>query len=371
MKLLTLLSFTLIFSNYGISQQSYNTIDINGVSREYYQYLPTAYDPQTESLPVLFTLHGIGGTALATSGYGLNGIADNERFIPVYLQGMTNGWGQTSWNNGTLLESNAEDLAFISNLLDSLNADPAVNIDMSRVYMTGISMGSIMTYNACRYMSDRIAAVVCHIGTMSTEDMNNFNPAYPVPTLHKHGTNDQTVPYDTNPLPSLSLVPETIEQLKITNGWQGDSTVTAIPDLASDGITVDKIVYNTTTPLELWRMNDAGHVLLFMPSNDTNSTDVTWEFLKQHTHPNPSTASQTAHEKIEFDLYPNPTSSELVFVHYNSFDTYSIYEASGKLIASDIPTTYHIDVTDLQNGLYIFEFRSKSGQIVRKRITKE
>lgn len=354
-----------------MAQQSYNTIDINGVSREYYQYLPSGYDPQSESLPVVFTLHGIGGTALATSGYGFNNRADNERFIPVYLQGMTNVWGQTSWNNGTLLQSDAEDLTFISNLLDSLNENPDINIDLSRIYMTGISMGSIMTYNACRYMSDRIAAVVCHIGTMSTEDLTNFNPAYPVPTLHKHGTTDQTVPYDSNPLPSLSLVPETIAQLKITNSWQGDSTVTTIPDLASDGITVDKIVYNTTTPLELWRMNNADHILLFKPLNDTNSTDVTWEFLKQHTHPNPSTANQSIYEKIEFDLYPNPVSTDLVFMHFDSFQSYSIFDASGKLLDENIKSTYLIDVRHLNNGVYIFEFTSKSGQIIRKKITKK
>lgn len=371
MKLLSTLFFILLISIGANGQQSYETIDINGVSREYYLYLPSGYDPQSESLPILFMLHGIGGTAQATSGYGLNTLANNERFIPVYLQGMNNGWGQSSWNNGTLLESNAEDLAFISNLLDSINANPAINIDLSRVYMSGISMGSIMTYNACRYMSDRIAAVVCHIGTMSTEDMNNFNPAYPVPTLHKHGTNDQTVPYDSNPLPSLSLVPETIEQLKTTNGWQGDSTVTTIPDLASDGITVDKIVYNCTTPLELWRMNNAEHVLLFMPTNDTNSTEVTWEFLKQHTHPNPSTANQTEFEKIDLDLYPNPTKSALIFVNFDEFSTFSIYSITGELIQKDLEASYTIDVSDLENGIYILQLKSLAGNVISKRIVKE
>ncbi|MEO9533313.1 MAG: PHB depolymerase family esterase [Crocinitomicaceae bacterium] len=371
MKKLGFLLLLALFSTNVFSQQTYETISINGVEREYYMYLPTGYDPGTEELPLLLMLHGIGGTALATSGYGMNQLADSERFIPVYLQGANNGWGQSAWNNGTLLASDAEDLAFISNVIDTINTDVNVNINMARVYMTGISMGSIMTYTACRYMSDRIAAVVCHIGTMSTEDMNNFTPAYPVPTLHKHGTDDQTVPYDSNPVPSLSLVPETIDQLKITNGWNGDSTVTTIPDLAADGITVDKIVYDCTTPLELWRMNDADHILLFEPNNDTNSTEVTWEFLKQYTHPNPSTSSIEKNKSVEAKLFPNPAKESLQFINHGEFQRIDIYSFDGKLIKEGLVPNALINIDFLEAGTYLFKLTNSKEQIAIQKIIVE
>jgi polyhydroxybutyrate depolymerase len=367
LSILTIASLT--FNSF--AQQTYETIDINGETREYYKYLPTGYDANTEELPLLFVLHGIGGTALATSAYGMNQLADTERFIPVYLQGANNQFGQSSWNNGTGLESQAEDLAFISNLLDSINNDPNVDINMSRVYMTGISMGSIMTYNVCRYMSDRIAAVVCHIGTMSTEDLTNFTPEYPVPTLHKHGTNDGTVPYAGTALPSLSLVQETINQLKISNGFQGDSTIIPLPDNASDGITIDKIVYNCTTPLELWRMNDADHILLFEPANDTNSTEVTWEFLKQYTHPNPSTAALEEDLKTQARIYPNPVNTDINFINHGDFKSYQIIGLDGRtLVETTIPTN-KIDVESLKAGTYILSLTDLNGRVSNQQFIKE
>lgn len=367
-KHITLVLF-LFVSLSSFNQQTYNTIDVNGISREYYQYLPTGYDPLTESLPVIFALHGIGGTASATSTYGLNQLANTERFIPIYLQGKVNSWNQTSWNNGIALQSDAEDLAFVSNLLDTLNTN--LSIDMSRIYMTGISMGAIMTYNVCRHMSDRIAAVVCHIGTMSTEDMNNFNPLFPVPTLHMHGTNDPTVPYNSNPVATLSLVPETIAKLKTTNGWNGDSTVTTIANNANDGITVDRIVYDCTTPLELWRMNDAGHVLLFEPMNDTGSVDVTWGFLKQFTHSSPAAAEISALDAIKPMIYPNPANDHLEFINYANYNSVAIYSIDGKLVLGDIKATGVINLDFLDAGTYLFEFSSnKDSKVVQKIIVQ-
>ena len=339
--------------------------------REYYQYLPSSYDPNTEELPLVFVLHGIGGTALSTAGFGMNVLADSERFIPIYLQGANNGFGQSSWNNGTGLESQAEDLAFISNLLDSINANPSIDVNMARVYMTGISMGSIMTYNACRYMSDRIAAAVCHIGTMSTEDLTNFTPEYPVPTLHKHGTNDGTVPYAGTALPTLSLVQETIDQLKISNGFQGDSTITAIPDNASDGITIDRIVYNCTTPVELWRMNDAGHVLLFEPSNDTNSTEVTWEFMKQFTHPNPSTASLKNENGTFARIYPNPASTEMNLINYADFKEIRIIGLDGRVLIEINEPISKVDLSDLKAGSYILNLIDINDRISVQQFIKD
>ena len=345
------------------SQQTHETININDVNREYYQYLPTGYDAQTEELPVVFILHGLGGTAQNTSTYGWNAIADTARYIAIYPQGLLNQYNQTAWNNGTLLASDGEDLAFISQLIDSLNADTDISIDLSRVYMTGISMGAIMTYRVSRYMSDRIAAVVCHIGTMSDIDLTNYNPAYPVPTLHKHGTEDQTVPYDTNKLASLSLVPQTIDQLKIINGWNGDSTVTTIPDNGSDNITVDRIVYNCSTPLELWRMNDADHILLFEAfGSDTNSTEVTWGFLQQFTHANPSAASVKELQVKTAKVFPNPTNGILNVVNYFDFETVAIYSVEGKFIERR-KTKSSFDLSHLDKGLYLLKFTDKN-QIV-------
>lgn len=359
MKHLALLTVLLSVSFHSWSQLSSESIEVNGVTRSYYQYLPTGYDPGTEQVPIVFLLHGIGGTAANCATYGLNPIADTARFIAIYPQGVSNG-SQTSWNNGTFLASNAEDVLFVSRLIDSLNND--YNINLARVYMSGISMGSIMTYTLCNQLSDRIAAAGCMIGTMSTTDYTSFAPTYPVPTIHSHGTADGTVPYNSGALPSLTLVPQTLEKLKTTNGFQGDSVITAIPDNAADGITIDKIVYNCTTPLEHWKWNNADHTLMYQPANDTTVLIYNWHFFYQFTHPNPSTASidHTAAPKVK--MYPNPSKGKLTIVNHDQFESLMVYSMDGQEQFKLTSLASEIDMSSLSPGSYILQFVDKSGR---------
>jgi polyhydroxybutyrate depolymerase len=346
-----ILLLTLIVGFNGISQQTFHNIDILGSSREYYKYLPTNFDSNTESLPLVIIMHGIGGTALQLTGGQYNPTADTARFIPVYLQGKLNAFNQASWNNGTLLGSTENDVLFISDLIDEMKVSH--NIDLTRVYVTGISMGSIMTYKAMRHLDDRIAAVSCHIGTMSNEEITNYSPTHKIPVQHIHGTLDTTVPYDTGALPSLSLVPETLTKLKTVNGWNGDSTITAIPDVAADGITIDKIVYDCTTPLEFWRMNDAGHIFLMPGVNDVSGVHVSWEFFYRFSHPNPSTASLN-NESTDFNIefYPNPASDKLFIKQFHNLVSIQIFDLNGKIVLSESNVSELLDVPNLPNGIY-------------------
>ena len=53
------------------AQQTNETINIGGINREYIQYLPVGFDATTESLPVVFVLHGLGdiNSAMEKSGF--------------------------------------------------------------------------------------------------------------------------------------------------------------------------------------------------------------------------------------------------------------------------------------------------------------
>lgn len=368
MKNLYPLFYLLILSNITFGQLTSESINVNGVTRSYYQYLPTGYDPGTEQVPIVFLLHGIGDQASNCATYGLNYIADTARFIAIYPQGESNG-SQTSWNNGTLLASSAEDVLFISRLIDSINTN--YNINLARVYVSGISMGSIMTYTLCNQLSDRIAAAACHIGTMSTSDYNSFSPTYPVPTLHSHGTADGTVPYEGTALPSLTLVPHTISKLKTTNGYQGDSTIYPVPDNVNDGITIDRIVYNCTTPLEHWKWYNGGHTLMYQPVNDTTTLMYTWIFFSQFTHPNPSTVSIHEEKNIQANFYPNPSKGVINLVNHEEFKSIEIYSLDGRLLMSKIQSTPVLDITELATGTYIFQFIQHSGARTTRRLVIE
>jgi poly(3-hydroxybutyrate) depolymerase len=353
---------TLIIGFNGISQQTFENIDISGSNREYYKYLPTNFDATTESLPLVIIMHGIGGTALQLTGGQYNLTADTARFIPVYLQGKLNAYNQTSWNNGTLLGSTEDDVLFISHIIDQMKQSH--DIDLSRVYVTGISMGSIMTYKAMRHLDDRIAAVSCHIGTMSTEEITDYAPTHVIPVQHIHGTLDTTVPYDSAPFPSLSLVPETITKLKTVNGWNGDSTVTAIPDIVADGITIDKIVYDCATPLEFWRMNDAAHIFLLPGINDVSGVHVSWEFFYRFSHSNPSPSSASiANKTTEFNVefYPNPATDKLFIKRFHNLESISIFDVNGKIVLTETNVSELLDVNSLSNGIYSIKATNLDG----------
>ena len=371
MKELAITLILISFSFSSLAQLTTEEIDIDGVERTYLQYLPTGFDPSTEDLPVVFILHGLGGTAAGmTTGGEMNAIADTARFIPLYLQGLPNLFGQNAWNNGTAAGSSANDILFISSLLDSINAHYSVNLD--RVYMMGISMGSIMTYHACNYLSDRIAAVACHIGTMSDADADDFAPLYPVPTMHIHGTADDVVPYDGAALPTLSLIPKTIETLKVSHGFTGDSTITNIPDNAADGVTIEKIEYEATTHFELWKMTDAGHIFLIPGVNDTSGYVISWHFFNQFTHPSPSSLGTDIDYHLGIELFPNPTADQIFIKSDEVLENIEIYSVNGTIVQTQATLNIgeSIDVSNLDNGYYFFKATTKSGITYRTNFAK-
>lgn len=351
----------LAISTISWSQQTNETIDIGGVTRDYIQYLPVGFDPVAESLPVVFCLHGVGDNAQNMSNIGFNQIGDTARFISVYPQGLNNTLGQTSWANGTiLLSSTANDLGFFHAMMNDLILNQ--NADPSRIYVSGFSMGSIMSYKLACEMNERVAAIGTMSGTMSTEDLTNCVPSYVTPVIHFHGTMDATVPYDAGALPSLSLVPETIDFWTTAHSCGLTSDSTQIPDTASDGYTVDKFVYQGCTPnnsVEFWRINGGDHEYFYQPVNDFTEAVEIWRFFSQWSHSNPADAGITDLTENGFTIYPNPTTG-VIKLTSEIEDQIEIYSTTGALqiSVSIVPGTNEIDLGALSSGVYIVKVAS-------------
>ncbi len=357
MKFLLLVAIT--FSSACLfAQQSNQTISIGGVTRSYVKYLPIGFDPATESLPVVFVLHGLGDTAPNMAGVGTNGIADTARFIVIYPQGTTNSFGSTAWNNGTLLASTSDDFSFLNVLISTMIL--AHNADATRIYFTGFSMGGIMTYHMACEMNDRIAAIASMSGTMPSSDLTSCVPAYKTPVMHVHGTADGTVPYSTGALPSLSLVPQTIEFWRNVHTCATTADSTQLPNTANDGITVDRFVYTGCTPdesLELWRMNGADHIYAYQPVNDFTEAKDIWRFLRKWTLSNPAGLS-TVEIPGEFNVhvFPNPAKGSVTVSSASAIEI-SLLDVNGKVcLNQEIPvgeTT--VDVSNLDAGVYVVQ----------------
>jgi polyhydroxybutyrate depolymerase len=306
MKQLFTLLILLVFGLTASAQLTYHTMTVGGTTRNYYKYLPSNYQ-SSEHLPVVFILHGLGGNATQMTLGGFGPIADTARIIAIYPNATLNSFGQTAWNNGTFASSSADDITFFNKMMDKMiweqNANP------NRIYVTGFSMGGIMSHHLACAINDRIAAIGPMAGTMSTDDIANCIPTYKTPVIHLHGTVDATVPYAGTALPSLSLVAQTMDFWRNVHGCSATADSTQLPDTAPDGITVDRFVYNNCNPLgsvELWRLNGADHVYLAEPLNDITEAKEIWRFFNKWQHPNPALALDEMDTENQWIVYPNP-----------------------------------------------------------------
>lgn len=327
-----ILCFLVLFSLKSYGQLTQHTINVNGSTRDYYRYLPSNYQI-TENLPVVIVLHGLGGTAQQMTQAGFNLIADTARIIVLYPDAKNNGFGQSAWNNGTGLSSTADDIGFMNLLMDKMILEQ--NANSAEIYVTGFSMGGIMSHHLACALNHRIAAIGSMAGTMATSDIQNCVPSYATPVIHLHGTSDGTVPYDSNPLPTLSLVPETMEFWRNVHACNATADSTRIPDIASDNITIDRFVYQACNPMgsvELWRFNGADHIYLYKPVNDITEGVEVWLFLRKWQHPNPATATMADLGKNAlFAWYPNPSNGTINIVSENE-TTLRVYNLAGALV---------------------------------------
>ena len=348
----------LCFVHFNFAQTTMHTITIGSDVRTYYVYRPTAFNQQTESLPVIFVLHGLGGNASQMMLAGFNQIADTARVIMVYPEGKLNSYNQQAWANGTALQSNTDDVQFINVLIDTLYY--RYNINLSKVYVAGLSMGGIMAHRLGCRLSNRIAAIASMTGTISTDDLTNCTPAFPMPVIHWHGTADGTVPYDSGQLPTLELVPATMHYwLSKNNCTPVDSVITAIPNNAADGYTIDKIEYSNcpgTVKVELWRINNGPHTWFYQPANDADGAKEFWKFFRQFQHSSPTPASvREIEESKPIRVYPNPSINGWIqFEGISNSAVIEVYSLQGKiLLQSSIQSSEKLLLE--QKGIYLIK----------------
>ncbi|MBU1055093.1 MAG: alpha/beta hydrolase fold domain-containing protein [Proteobacteria bacterium] len=290
-------------------------IAVDSVTRKYAYYVPDELGDGSH--PLVVELHGGGvyiedmtGESGHKTPYKLwMDIADREKFIVVYPEGLNGTYKKPTWNDcreNAIVSSDADDVHFISALIDEISS--SYNIDPNRIYVSGTSNGGIMALRLAIELSDRIAAVAATVAAMP--DVSSCaSPVEPISVLFMNGTNDNNLPYDGGtignpPNPDHGTVYSTDVSVNIwttVNETDTSPTIYSFPDIdTEDGGIVTKYTYSNGingTEVILYNVLGGGHSapsiveqysalfeLYFNKQNhDIEMTTEVWNFFKNNT----------------------------------------------------------------------------------------
>ncbi|GAA1517666.1 alpha/beta hydrolase family esterase [Brevibacterium permense] len=159
--------------------------------RSYRINIPRDYELDTP-LPLVLGFHGNGSDGAEFQNYtGLPTLPA----ITVFPDGDEDdeGDGKRSWQ-GAPYASGADDVAFVAELLDSIESEHC--IDLNRVYATGKSNGGGMVSVLACHLRDRFSAFAPVAGAYYPQSTEGCDYSTPTPMLAIHGTGDATMHYE-------------------------------------------------------------------------------------------------------------------------------------------------------------------------------
>lgn len=152
---------------------------VGTTTRKMLVYAPSGIE---ENRPLLLSLHGLNqDIAYQQNQTKWETVAKENNFVVVYPGGINNSWDI----------SGTRDTDFILAIIEEMVK--RYGIDRDRVYLSGFSMGGMMTYHAATKIADKIAAFAPVSGYLMGGP--NTNSSRPIPIIHTHGTADDVVVY--------------------------------------------------------------------------------------------------------------------------------------------------------------------------------
>lgn len=284
------------------SKDQTHTMQFEGYERSYIVHLPPEAKLQNP-LPLLFHLHGGGGTAKGTSGLTFNRfneLADRDGFIVVYPNAINK-----NWNDGRKLEDvlawkkDINDVAFITAIIDELKQK--YKIDTKRIFTTGMSNGGFMSSRLLCDRADIFRGGAILTASLSKDYIPQCDPEKPVAVMVMNGTDDPLVPYDGGHVRvfrknrgEIVSTDEYMDFWKIKNGCEIKQNTVELPDTADDGTTVSVTKYSKCDnqgALVLYTINGGGHTwpggkqylgerIIGKTNRDIVACDVIWDYFK-------------------------------------------------------------------------------------------
>ena len=375
----------LLFSS-GVSAAAYTThsFSFGGVTRQYLLYVPSAYNG-SQAYPFVMALHGLGDNMNNFKNINMNLVADTAHFILAFPQALVDSvlTFSTAWNSGAgefgiTLNPNVDDVGFLNALIDTISAN--YNVDQTRIYSTGFSMGGFMSNRLACELNNRIAAIASVSGTIG----NGITcaPSRDIAVAHFHGTADQTVNYTGNP---FGDDPEAMVAYWVHHNHCDSvpASIDTFPNISNDGKVVVHYKYpngNYDTKVEFFKVIGGAHEWLGPTGNDINYAVEIWRFLYQfHWEDQVSGIRNVgSSEDALVNVYPNPA-WRVVNVQLPASNTESVaiklLDATGKLVYAHIHQALNGNITvqlpPLSAGIYMMQINSNGNYFSKKIILSE
>lgn len=330
----------------------------DGIYRTYLVHTPPGFQP-SENPALVLNFHGLTSTGAQQEFYSeMNAVADAERFIVAYPDGINN-----SWNLGL---GQVDDYGFVSALIDELIVSH--NVDPERVYACGMSQGGMVSLLFACSMYNKIAAVASVAGGMTPGLAPVCQPARPVPVMMINGTADAVVPY-AGGLGNIHTE-DAIDHWVTHNGCDAVAVVTPYPDIVlldfCTAVREDHLNGNAGSEVALIRVVDGGHTWpgaslpIGVTNQDFEASQVIWDFFEQFVLS--GNTGLPANTSQQFAVGPNPCDATLVINGPGSF-TASLLDASGRQVASNgtIGGSTLIGTEALPAGPYVLRIDGSDG----------
>jgi poly(hydroxyalkanoate) depolymerase family esterase len=231
------------------------------------------YAPQNipQNRPLIISMHGSGqGADYQKSQAKWETIADTAKFIVVFPSGINKQWDL----------SGTSDINFILTIIDTMYS--RYGIDRNRVYLSGFSMGGMMTYYAATKIADKIAAFAPISGYLMGGP--NTNSSRPIPIIHTHGTADDVV--------SFNGVQTCMNAWITRNACPTTAQVTAPYPASNPNSIATKKYWGTGTngvEIVLMSLTGKGHWISIDPTNGIHTSAEIWNFCKKFSLPGSTT----------------------------------------------------------------------------------
>tara|TARA_B110000014_G_C20123980_1_gene597232 strand:+ start:1026 stop:2249 length:1224 start_codon:yes stop_codon:yes gene_type:complete len=260
-----------------------------GINRKYYLYEPHSIQ---DNAPLIFMLHGYGGSATSIINYSkMNAVADEHGFAVCYPQGVRDQYNNRFWNVGYAFHDNqtVDDVGFLSSLAQHLSDQNGYNYD--NIFSTGMSNGGDMSYMLACEAHDVFRAIAPVAGCMMESVYNNCD-SFSVPVLEIHGTDDNVTLWagDMENNDGWGAYLSTLDGI---NYWVETNNCIESEDIAlpnidlSDGshiIKHRKFNCNNNSEVWLYEVVNGGHDWPGSDGNmDIDSSVEIWRFFNQFT----------------------------------------------------------------------------------------